>query len=530
MNRIHTYIIYLTGLLSLFIYICDTDTITIYLSNQTVPGTQYDLSETCNSTGLSRNEIALIGTCNSSPILAWIGAYASYSPWIEYKGCRISKRDAIVVQIEFTHKNVSVEPDIFKCFQSCQMFSSKNIYIGFQRYKCLCHFTVDVEEILLCDNNSVTVCGDNQKFICGENDNITVIYEIKNLDMILKNNTGECGIVQINGNQTNQTTFSSMKCSNKAAILCFDNGTLKAYPNKTENWVQTVKFCRTQDGLISSVENAMNGNLLNITDGTYWVAAIRGVSYSSLQDSGNALCVASFVINGGKMKPIVKSCDLNLPVSCKGGGSDRWNGSLRDCRTSTEKIYTTTDMTNVSVLSLLLNQRNLIITIASGTFGSIGFICLVLVTFFRISSRRNMKNKKKSGNPQHQNCDRDYDDLDPNRQEMHVYNTTQDRDYVDLDPNRQEMHVYNTTQDRDYVDLDPNRQEMHVYNTTQDRDYVDLDPNRQEMHVYNTTQDRDYVDLDPNRQEMHVYNTTQNKDYDDLDPKRKDMHVYNTTQ
>lgn len=38
------------------------------------------------------------------------------------------------------------------------------------------------------------------------------------LDMIVTNDTGECGIVQINDNKT---TFSSMECSNKAAILCF---------------------------------------------------------------------------------------------------------------------------------------------------------------------------------------------------------------------------------------------------------------------------------------------------------------------
>lgn len=36
-------------------------------------------------------------------------------------------------------------------------------------------------------------------------------------DMLSTNNTGECGIVQINDNQT---IFSSMECSNNAEILC----------------------------------------------------------------------------------------------------------------------------------------------------------------------------------------------------------------------------------------------------------------------------------------------------------------------
>lgn len=57
---------------------------------------------------------------------------------------------------------------------------------------------------------------------------------------------------------------------------------LKAYTNKAENWEQTVKFCRTQDELITSIENAMNRSLVNITDGTYWVAAIRGISFRTL--------------------------------------------------------------------------------------------------------------------------------------------------------------------------------------------------------------------------------------------------------
>lgn len=44
-----------------------------------------------------------------------------------------------------------------------------------------------------------------------------------------------------------------------------------------------MQFCQTQNWLISSVANVMGGYLLNITDGTYWVSAIRGVSYTSLQ-------------------------------------------------------------------------------------------------------------------------------------------------------------------------------------------------------------------------------------------------------
>lgn len=65
--------------------------------------------------------------------------------------------------------------------------------------------------------------------------------------------------------------------------LLTDNGTLKSYPSKAEDWEQTVKFCRMQDELISSVENVINGNLTNVTDGTYWVSAIRGIAYTSLQ-------------------------------------------------------------------------------------------------------------------------------------------------------------------------------------------------------------------------------------------------------
>lgn len=74
---------FLNFVLLLILYL---DTLTIYLSNQTVSGTQDDLAGTCNTTGLSGKEVVLTGTCTSSPILAWIGAYATFSPWIEYKG------------------------------------------------------------------------------------------------------------------------------------------------------------------------------------------------------------------------------------------------------------------------------------------------------------------------------------------------------------------------------------------------------------------------------------------------------------
>lgn len=63
-----------------------SDTINIYLSKQNVTGSTDDLTGTCNFTGLSRNEIVLTDACTSSPVLAWIGAYAKYSPWIEYRG------------------------------------------------------------------------------------------------------------------------------------------------------------------------------------------------------------------------------------------------------------------------------------------------------------------------------------------------------------------------------------------------------------------------------------------------------------
>ncbi|VDI75937.1 Hypothetical predicted protein, partial [Mytilus galloprovincialis] len=179
MDGIHAYIIFFTGALSMYMYMCDTDTITIYLSNQTVSGTQDDLAGTCNTTGLSRKEVVLIGTCTSSPILAWIGAYATYSPWIEYKGCgKTIYTGTFFRQIDFTQKNFSTEPDMFNCFQHCQKFFFSHNYIGFQRNKCLCFYTVDIE-IESCDNNDVTVCGDNQNFICGNKDNVTVIYEIK---------------------------------------------------------------------------------------------------------------------------------------------------------------------------------------------------------------------------------------------------------------------------------------------------------------------------------------------------------------
>ncbi|XP_063411504.1 uncharacterized protein LOC134694425 [Mytilus trossulus] len=567
--------------------------INIYLSKKNVTGSTDDLTGTCNVTGLSRNEVVLIDTCTSSPVLAWIGAYAKYSPWIEYKGCGIILESNYIPLL----KNFSTEPDIFKCFELCVMNFIKHNYIGFQRNKCLCYLTLDIEEIIPCDNTSITVCGDNQNFICGDQDNVTVIYEIKNLTMIATNDTGECGIVQINDNNT---TFSSMECSNKAAILCFGNETTKAYPNRAENWEQTVKFCRTQDELITSIENAMNRSLVNITNGAYWVAAIRGISFRSLPAFDNDFCVASIIENGKKMIPLVESCDVKLPVTCRAGSADRLGYG-----TSTEKGDTTTTMENVSVLSQSLTQQNVIIIIATG---STGFICLVLVVIVLIFKRRSVKNKKYSGNPQHSKHDRedsnthvynmtqgnddddlnptrkeihvhtttqdkgyddvdpnsmemrvytttkdndyddvdqnrmemrkrvytktqakDYDDLDPSRKEMHVYTTTHEKDYDDLDPNRKEMHVYTMTQSKDYDDLDPNRKEMHVYTTTHEKDYDDLDPNRKGMHVYTTTQDKDYDDLDPNRKEMHVYTTTQSKDYDDLDPNRKEMHVYTTT-
>ncbi|OPL21415.1 hypothetical protein AM593_06859, partial [Mytilus galloprovincialis] len=106
---------------------------------------------------------------------------------------------------------------------------------------------------------------------------------------------------------------------------------------------QTVKFCRTQDELITSIENATNRSLVNITDGTYWVAAIRGISFRSLPAFDNDFCVASIIENGKKMKPLVVSCDVKLPVTCRAGSADRLGYG-----TSTEKCDTTTTMENVS--------------------------------------------------------------------------------------------------------------------------------------------------------------------------------------
>ncbi|CAG2198472.1 unnamed protein product [Mytilus edulis] len=443
------------------------DTITIYLSNQTVSGTQDDLAGTCNTTGLSRKEVVLTGTCTSSPILAWIGAYATYSPWIEYK------------------------------------------------------------EIESCDNNDVTVCGDNQNFICGNKDNVTVIYEIKNQDMLSTNTTGECGIVQINGNQT---IFSSMKCSNNAEILCSGNETLKAYPKYT-NWVRTVKFCRTQDEVITSKENAMNRSLANITDGTYWVAAIRGISFRTLPAFDND-CVASIIENGKTMIPLVESCDVKLPVTCRAGSADRLGYG-----TSTEKGDTTTTMENVSGNPQHSNhdRKDSNTHVYNTTQGNdVDDLNPTrkekhVHTTTQDKDYDDVDPKKMEMRVYTTTHDKDYDDVDPNRKEMRVYTTTQDKDYDDVDPNRMEMRVYTTTQAKDYDDLDPNRKEMHVYTTTHEKDYDDLDPNRKEMHVYTTTQGIDYDDLDTNRKEMHVYTTTHDKDYDDLDPNRKEMHVYTTT-
>lgn len=51
--------------------------------------------------------------------------------------------------------------------------------------------------------------------------NSVILYKFHScyldLDMVSKNDTGECGIVHINDNQT---TFSSMECRNNATILC----------------------------------------------------------------------------------------------------------------------------------------------------------------------------------------------------------------------------------------------------------------------------------------------------------------------
>lgn len=55
-------------------------------------------------------------------------------------------------------------------------------------------------------------------------------------------------------------------------------GNFTAYPTKRENWNESVRFCNSQDGSISSVENVRNGRLLNVTESTYWVSVIRRIS------------------------------------------------------------------------------------------------------------------------------------------------------------------------------------------------------------------------------------------------------------
>ncbi|XP_076087991.1 uncharacterized protein LOC143058377 isoform X2 [Mytilus galloprovincialis] len=498
-----TCIIFLNGLLPLFICKFDSDTINIYLSKQNVTGSTDDLTGTCNVTGLSRNEIVLtdnIDTCNSSPVLAWVGAYAKYSPWIEYKGCGIFKFTANLIQIDFTQMNFSTEPDIFKCYEHCRMNYFKHNYIGFQRNKCLCFYNVDIE-IVPCNNTNLTVCGDNQNFLCGDKDNVTVIYEIKNQVVNSTNNTGECGIVKID---YNQTTFSSMECSNKTAILCFDNGTstLHAYPDKTDKWETSVQFCLKRDWLISSVQNVMNGSLPNVTEGTYWVSAVRGISYKSLHDdsveckvvniannkttvrnmpcsnnesilcfdngtftayptqkenfnksvkfcqeqdrlvssvedvlNGNLLnvtdgsywvfttsriavqatidndfCVASLIENGKKMTPIVKSCDVKLPVTCRIGSFDPWNG------------------TSLQTQSLM--KRNLVIIIISG---SIGFIVLVVIVIILICKRRKrtMKTENVKSNSQETKVKLDYAEVLPDVEYKNNSDTINIYDHTD---------------------------------------------------------------------------------------------------
>lgn len=62
-----------------------------------------------------------------------------------------------------------------------------------------------------------------------------------------------------------------------------DTSELHVIPNKTDKWEKAVLFCLKHGWLISSVQNIMNGILPNKTEGTYWVSAVRGTSYTSLQ-------------------------------------------------------------------------------------------------------------------------------------------------------------------------------------------------------------------------------------------------------
>lgn len=54
-----------------------------------------------------------------------------------------------------------------------------------------------------------------------------------------------------------------------------DNGTLTVYPTQKVNFDESVQFCLAQESLMSSVEDVINGSLLNVKDGTYWVSAVR---------------------------------------------------------------------------------------------------------------------------------------------------------------------------------------------------------------------------------------------------------------
>ncbi|VDH95536.1 Hypothetical predicted protein [Mytilus galloprovincialis] len=246
----------------------------------------------------------------------------------------------------------------------------------------------------------------------------------------LNDDSVECQVVNI---ANNKTTFRSMPCSNKESILCFDNGTFTAYPTQKENFNKSVKFCQEQDRLVSSVEDLLNGNLLNVTDGSYWVFTTSRIAVQATID--NDFCVASLIENGKKMTPIVKSCDVKLPVTCRIGSFDPWNGTSRECVTSGHDItstnsYITTNMANVSVQTQSLMERNLVIIIISG---SIGFIVLVVIVIILICKRRKrtMKTENVKSNSQETKVKLDYAEVLPDVEYKNNSDTINIYDHTD---------------------------------------------------------------------------------------------------
>lgn len=88
----------------------------------------------------------------------------------------------------------------------------------------------------------------------------------------------------------------------------------------------------------------------------------KHISYSKntycFSDSDNDSCVASFIENGKKMTPIVKSCDVKLPVACRRDSSDPWNGTSRECVTSGNDIISTNSYITTNMVNFSGNDQN----------------------------------------------------------------------------------------------------------------------------------------------------------------------------